>query len=860
MTAPVLERMKFWIVVPKYAENQIKNPTFASPDFVEDWVETGGQGNSIEETGDEQRWGAYSMKVNTDTNASGAYHGGLTVVDKLAYTFSCYVKGVAGQAMRILISDGADAVKATTQFTATGYWQRVEVTHTAAENAATYRAKVIRDAVASTAAYYVDGAQFEQASKASTLFDGYSPGCHWTGAIRNSTSARSDNTGLGGELLCINDYARVISVHGFGMGDWNQIMTKMTTGGDMYQTHIRKSRNISMVLAYTGDNQGELQTNRKIILDALRPDLLSNLPVTEQFGINMPKAWRGHEQRIIRYQGFDANGVEATNPVDIVCVFQPSHSDTPSLPVFQKDVLNFTVPSGLFQGAYQEGKVLDLYADFPAEHIVKRDPNGNWCEYNSGTSSYDNLMKGQGTVQGLGQYVSCMAEAPDGKVYVGGQFTTAGGITVAARIARWNPITEEWEALGIDETGATLLGISCMAFDANGDLYIGGSFSNLGSTDGDGIVKLSNLSGTPTVSNLGTGLNTTPLAIAIAPNGDVYVGGNFTLAGGVANTAKIAKWNGTSWSALATGLNSAVQALAFAPNGDLYIGGSFTDADGTYGDYLCYWDGASFNRVGTVELGSGGLVYALAFGAAGHLYVGGHFTTAGGVPNADYIAKWTGSAWESLGTGTNGDVWDIVVDSGKLYASGDFTSAGGLTLTDRVAVWSNGAWQPLDIDLPGTAPIYSILPASDGSFYIGGDFSTVGETPDENAKTGVVALNFDVATASANTYPVINITGPGTLKSIINYRTGKSVMFDGLTLQAGEWIGLNFDPLQLSFRSGWAGRGNLMRYVIAGSDYGDFYVSPGANYISLFMDDTDANSKASIVWVPKFWGIDGALL
>jgi hypothetical protein len=26
------------------------------------------------------------------------------------------------------------------------------------------------------------------------------------------------------------------------------------------------------------------------------------------------------------------------------------------------------------------------------------------------------------------------------------------------------------------------------------------------------------------------------------------------------------------------------------------------------------------------------------------------------------------------------------------------------------------------------------------------------------------------------------------------------------------------------------------------------------------MDDTDANSSASITYVPKFWGLDGALL
>jgi len=106
----------------------------------------------------------------------------------------------------------------------------------------------------------------------------------------------------------------------------------------------------------------------------------------------------------------------------------------------------------------------------------------------------------------------------------------------------------------------------------------------------------------------------------------------------------------------------------------------------------------------------------------------------------------------------------------------------------------------------------------------------------------------------------MQITGPGTLKAITNYTTGKSVMFDGLTLQAGEWIGLNFDPLNLKFRGGWAGRGNLMRYVIPGSDYGDFYLMPGANLLSLFMTGTDSNSGAWIAWTPLFWGLDGAVL
>ncbi len=85
-------------------------------------------------------------------------------------------------------------------------------------------------------------------------------------------------------------------------------------------------------------------------------------------------------------------------------------------------------------------------------------------------------------------------------------------------------------------------------------------------------------------------------------------------------------------------------------------------------------------------------------------------------------------------------------------------------------------------------------------------------------------------------------------------------MFDGLTLNAGEHINLYFDPLDLKFESVWSGRGNLMRYVVPGSDYGDFYLKPGSNLLSLFMTDSTTDSGAFISWTPLFWGIDGALL
>jgi len=841
MTAPVLAYKKFYIIKPAEGTNQIKNPTFAPPDFEEDWTASGA-GVTIEKTGDEARWGAYSMKVNTATGVeSGARYSGLTVEAGKTYTFSCYVKGVAGQAMRIYVGTYTGKT-----FIATGYWQRVQVSFTSTQTISNCYAVVQRDATASNDPFYVDGVQLEQASKATTFIEGYQAGCRWTGAARNSPSERSANTGLGGELVDLDTYCKVVQVTGLGHGDWNQILTKMTSGGDMYQTHIRKSRNFSIIVDFLGNSLSEIEANRAAVIDLLRPDKLSNRKVDEQFGINWGADYRGHEQRIIRYQGFSSTGEEATQPVDIVCVPLPnSLTDTPDLPTYQRAILNFTIPSGLLDGAYREGAELDWEADFPAEFIVKRDKDGNWCKWNG--SAYESL------ITGLNGNVYCMAEGPDGKIYVGGNFTNAGGIANADYLARWNPVTEAWEAVvSIPEDPATR--VLAMAFDANGDLYVGGRFENLGSSAGKYIVKITNISGTPTIRLLGTGLNNNCWQLAVAPNGDLYAGGEFTLAGGVANTARIAKWNGTVWTPLSTGLNNAVTALAFAPNGELYIGGLFTNA--AY-PYLCKWNGSAFSVVGT-NTDIGGSVYSLAFDANGYLYVGGGFTNAGGIANADYIARWGGGHWEALGSGVNNTVWGLAVDSGKVYASGAFTTAGGLTLTDRVAVWSNGAWQPLDIGLPGTGTVSAILPASDGSLYIGGDYSTT--VAGENAKTGLVALNLNVASASANTYPYIQVRGPGTLKAITNYSTGKTIAFDGLTLQAGEWIGLNFDPLNLKFRGGWAGRGNLMRYVVPGSDYGDFYLMPGSNLLSLFMTGTDSNSGAWIAWTPKFWGLDGALL
>ena len=846
MTAPILTKKKFWIIKPSAGRNEIWNPRFDPPEGVTYWT---GTNASISLSGDETRRNAYSMKVTPVSGTAGTayYNRGLKVTNGLKYTFSCDVKGVAGQPMRIVIATSTGTARATKTFTATGYWQRVEVTLSATETATNYRVQVTRDAIASTEPFYVDGVQFEQTDKATTFISGYEgKGYSWEGAVRNSASIRSADCKTGGELLDLEDYCQLVQVTGLGHGDWNQILTKMTYGGDLYQGHIRKSRQFSIIVDFIGDTLGKIEANRKAIIDAIRPDLFEG-------------------EMVVRYQGYDDSGNEATNPIDILCVPLPATlTDTPDLPSHQRAILNFEIPSGLLDGAYREGGELDLYAEFEANYIVRRDLNGRWCEWNG--SSYVNPLAGvNGNVRDI-------KEAPNGDIYVCGTFTRAGSTVNPKGIARWSKANQCWEELGGVIGAGTVHSIMCMAFDANGDLYVGGLFSEIaGVTGANNFAKYT--VATQTWSKVGSGISSAGYpyvnAIEISPEGTIFIGGDFTEAGGNTDCKYIAYFDKTAndWRPLSTGLNSFVYALKFAPDGRLLIGGGFTNADGSNGDFICWWDGSAF---GSFEnLGATGLsdyVRSIDINPAGTIIIGGKFENAGGDSNANKIAAWRGNNWGALmGGGLSGDTPSAIVrrvyctSNGDIYVSGNFIRAGDLEV-DRIAKSVSGAWQRLDINLPAVGnPAWGILEASDGTLYLGGEFSTT--ISGENAISGG-AVDLNVSSGSANTYPYIQVFGPGKLYSIINYSTGAQIAFDDLTLLAGEVISFNFDPLNLKFVSSWAGRGSVLRYVNAGSDYGNFYLKPGINYISLFMDKatTTSATKAWIAWKPRFWGIDGALL
>ncbi|MCX6928337.1 MAG: hypothetical protein NT154_34780, partial [Verrucomicrobia bacterium] len=250
---------------------------------------------------------------------------------------------------------------------------------------------------------------------------------------------------------------------------------------------------------------------------------------------------------------------------------------------------------------------------------------------------------------------------------------------------------ENWVSLG--GLPGTDGDVRAAVVDASGNLYIGGWFTVVGDVVANKIAKWDGSAW----SALGSGMNYYVKALAVSGT-NLYAGGEFTTAGGV-SALRIAKWNGNAWSALGSGMDDTVYALAVSGT-DLYAGGIFhRTADGHD-----MWDVAKWNGSTRSALGSGLNTPDYALAASGtDLYAGGYFIRAGGVA-ANKIAKWNGSAWSALGSGMGTDFFDwvgaLAVSGTDLYAGGSFSRACGVT-ANTIAKWNGTAWSALGSGMDG---------------------------------------------------------------------------------------------------------------------------------------------------------------
>ncbi len=308
-------------------------------------------------------------------------------------------------------------------------------------------------------------------------------------------------------------------------------------------------------------------------------------------------------------------------------------------------------------------------------------------------------------------------------MYVGGTFTAAGGVPTSG-LAKWDGAN--WSAVGFSG-----LVVALMSDGTN--LYVGGSFTNAGGIANTNFAKWDGTNWSSIGGGIGYYSNsTTPNVSAIVwHNGQLYIGGNFTNAGPTPAT-NVAVWNGSTWASVGGGVggvNDTVATLQFLGN-DLYAAGQFTTAGGVSALNIAHWNGTSWSALGSGLKGPAGSrpVNALAL-LGSDLYATGNFTNAGGVA-AGRVAKWDGGSWSSIGA-LNGGGLRAISNSSSIYICGSFNLAarvvGNNLIANNVIRWDGADWNAV-AGKPGqgTYTFVQALGFGNDGLYAGGVFTTIG--------------------------------------------------------------------------------------------------------------------------------------
>lgn len=310
--------------------------------------------------------------------------------------------------------------------------------------------------------------------------------------------------------------------------------------------------------------------------------------------------------------GSGMSGGRASNPYDTV-----PNTEVNALAVDSKGTLyaagNFTDAGGtpVCHVAGWDGNAWsDLDSPFdcggygsPSDDMVVDQDDNLYVGINVRTAATGAWSSLGGGVSGL---VYALA-ARGNDIYVGGSFTTAGGVTVNG-IARWDRTLSKWFALGTGVTGT----VQTLAVDGAGNVYAGGTFDSAGGVPAKNIAVWNAAARSwSALGDPGGSVN----VLAIDSRGNVFAGGEFA-------TDHILKWNGSTWERLGSGVNGVVRALAVQGN-NLWVGGDFTTAGGHPSAYLARWAVAPTAFDFTKRTGQNS---PLALTASDFL---GHFTGAG---------------------------------------------------------------------------------------------------------------------------------------------------------------------------------------------------------------------------------------
>jgi len=376
--------------------------------------------------------------------------------------------------------------------------------------------------------------------------------------------------------------------------------------------------------------------------------------------------------------------------------------------------------------------------------LIQKDGNllvgGDYLSLNGTSVSYLSRLNPDGSIDesfntGAGFngkiYASCLQA--DGKIIVGGSFTSYNGIS-SGRIIRLN--TDGSYDTTFDTTiGATTGIIYDIALQSDGKIIVVGSFTKYNNNTVNRVVRLMP-DGTPDVTfftGSGSALNVTH--VRISSDQKILLTGNFTSLNGVsANRIVRLNSNGTVDSSfnIGVGFNDDVNAIALQSDGKMVLGGNFTlfnnnianriirlNEDGTQDESFLSGSGFSKEGVQTIKINKNG-----------DIMVGGSFT--GFYNNTEVIRliflQSDGSVKPNFDIGSGPASASVLAlefdDENSWFAGGSFTVFNGQN-RGRLVKINNVGEHDISYLASGIGfnnSVLTILPLPNKKIIVGGSF------------------------------------------------------------------------------------------------------------------------------------------
>ncbi|MCB0767494.1 MAG: delta-60 repeat domain-containing protein [Flavobacteriales bacterium] len=467
----------------------------------------------------------------------------------------------------------------------------------------------------------------------------------------------------------------------------------------------------------------------------------------------------------------------------------------------------------------EDGRIL-LGGDFtsfngvPCERIVRLDHSGN-------------VEPTFFTIPGANGAIKDIAIDDVGSILCVGEFTMFGGAQ-RGRIGRLRADGT------LDQTFNDQIGsnntLNCVLSRSDGTVVIGGAQFRYGSLVRRGLTRLLHNGSADEDFNPTVSANSSVASVLLTSGGKVLIAGGFTAYGGVART-RIARLmpNGELDRTFdpGSGPDHGVWKAAMQVDGRVLIAGEFTNYGGTPCNGLArILETGSIDTTYRIGTGAAGQVVCVAVGPDDKALVGGLFQSFNGLVRKRLVRLGSDGSVDVTfdpGSGPNSTPWDFAwQQDGRIIMVGGFTSYDGTPCGRIVRLFPDGRLdRSFSTGLGADDRIMSVAVRHDGTIFIGGYFRNFNGVPYCGIMrlhpNGEPDLSFDVGSGVGG-----NVPGSARVYSIIPQPwdnviiAGEFTTFDGF--QANRIARLRNDgSLDDSFRSA-AGANGMISSVALQAD------------------------------------------